>query len=381
LAFFDGPGGSQTPTPVIEAVRDYYNNYNSNTHGEFATTRETDEMLLSAREATAEFLGAPSWKCISFGANMTTLNFSLSHALAKDMEEGDEIVITELDHEANRSPWLNLAQYGVVIKEVRLLPSGVLDYDDMKAKITDRTKIVAVGMSSNAIGTVNDIATARALSASVGARLVIDAVHYAPHKPLDVQAIDADFLLCSAYKFYGPHVGILYSRPGLLDSLKTDALSTQVQEAPYKIETGTLNHAAIAGARAAVNYIASLGEGPNRRLKIVSAMEAISSYEHELAGLYYEEVGKIPGVRVWGPDFSGDRVPTVSITIDGVTPADAARKFGEQGLLLWNGSFYAAKAIEVLGQKDTGGVIRAGISLYNINEEVERLLDAVKNIK
>ena len=381
LAYFDGPGGTQVPNAVIDAVSDYYRRYNANIHGMFVTTNETDAMLQSAREAMADFLGAESWRCISFGANMTTLNFSLAHALAKDMKEGDEVVITQLDHEANRGPWLNLRQYGVVVKEVALLPSGELDYDDMQKKITDRTRVVAVGMSSNALGTANDIAAARNFSRRVGAHLVLDAVHYAPHHPIDVQAIDPDFLICSAYKFYGPHVGILYSRPGALDALETDALSTQEPEAPYKIETGTLNHASIAGALAAVDYIASYGNGATRREKIVSAMHAIATYEHDLAVRYYDEVRKIPGVTVVGPGFDGPRVPTVSVAIDGIEPIEAAKQLGEQAICVWDGDFYAARAIEILGLKERGGVLRTGISMYNTEEEVERLLEGIKPLK
>lgn len=384
LAYLDGPGGTQVPQTVIDAVTEYYTRFNANTHGMFVTTKETDEMLQDAREAFADFLGAPgedAGRSVSFGANMTTINFALAHAIAKDLRKGDEIVITQLDHEANRGPWLNLRQYGVVVNEVKLMKSGVLDYGDMQEKITERTKVVAIGMSSNALGTANDIQKARELARSAGAYLVLDAVHYAPHHPLDAGTLDADFLICSAYKFYGPHVGILYSRPGLLDKLTTDALCTQEPAAPYKIETGTLNHASIAGALAAVDYLASLGKGATRREKIVSAMTALAEYEHGLAKRYCEEVKKLPGVRVWGTDFDVPRVPTVSITIDGIEPAEAARQLGEFGICLWDGDFYAARAIEALGLKKWGGVLRMGVSLYNIEEEIDRLLDGVANLK
>ena len=381
LAYFDGPGGTQVPRRVIDAVGDYYARYNSNIHGMFVTTQETDEMLMNARIALADFLGAPSWSCISFGANMTTLGFSLAHAIAKGLEPGDEVLITQLDHEANRGPWLNLRQYGVVVEEVALLPGGELDYEDMRRKVTPRTKLLAIGMSSNALGTANDIATARRLTKEVGALLVLDAVHYAPHYPVDVQALDADFLLCSAYKFYGPHIGVLYSRPGALDALATDALATQEPEAPYRIETGTLNHEGIAGTLAAVEYIESLGVGETRRERIVSAMSAIAEYEHALAERYYDGVRRIPGVKVWGPDFSKRRTPTVSISLDGVTPIDAAKQLGDLGLCTWDGDFYAAKAIEVLGLKESGGVLRVGISLYNTEAEVDRLLAGIEKLK
>lgn len=384
LAYLDGPGGTQAPQAVIDAVAEYYTRRNANIHGMFVTTRETDEMLQDARRAFADFFGAPDedgWRSVSFGANMTTINFALSHAIAKDLREGDEAVITELDHEANRGPWLNLKQYGIAVKEVKLKKPGVLDYADMQKKITDRTKVVAIGLSSNALGAANDIAKARELASAVGAYLVLDAVHYAPHHPLDAPALGADFLICSAYKFYGPHVGVLYARPGLLEKLRTDALCTQEPDAPYKFETGTLNHAAIAGALEAVNYLASLGTGSTRREKIVSAMTGIAAYEHALAERYYTEVKKIPGVTVWGPGFGAHRVPTVSITIDGIEPAEAARQLGELGLCLWDGDFYAAKAIEVLGLKERGGVLRAGVSLYNTDEEIDRLLEGIANLK
>src|SRR5271165_702096 len=272
LAYLDGPGGSQVPQIVIEAIGEVYRTCNVNTHGNFAPSREVDRRIDEARAAVADFLGAAGPACISFGQNMTTLNYSLSAAIGRTLETGDEILITQLDHEANRGPWLRLAERGVVIREVRLLASGVLDQADMAAQINARTKVFALGASSNALGTVNDVALARRLTRQVGALLVVDAVHYAPHFSVDVGALDVDFLLCSAYKFYGPHVGILYSAPGALDRLPTDRLRTQDPAAPFRIETGTLNHAAIHGVRAAVEYLASWGLGKNRRERLVDAM-------------------------------------------------------------------------------------------------------------
>ena len=381
LVFLDGPAGTQVPQSVIDAVSDYYRASNANTHGAFVTSRETDEMIRAAREAVAAFLGAPSGREISFGANMTTLTYSLSQALAREMRPGDEIVITELDHEANRGPWLALRERGVVVREVALRHEGTLDYEDMRRKVTDRTKVIAVGYASNALGTVNDVPLARRLSQEVGAWLLVDAVHYAPHFPLDVTTLDADFLLCSAYKFYGPHVGILYTRPGLLTKLRTDKLRTQDDEAPFRIETGTLNHAAIAGVKSAIEYIASWGRGATLRQRLVSAMEAIREYEHSLASLYWENVRGLPGVVAWGRDFSSPRrAPTVSITVAGARAAEVARALGEQGILVWDGDFYAARAIEVLGLAERGGVLRTGISMYNTREEVERLLEGVRRL-
>jgi cysteine desulfurase family protein (TIGR01976 family) len=380
-AYLDGPGGSQVPASVIEAMRDVYATCNVNTHGNFPPSREIDRRMTQAREVVAAFLGAADGSCISFGQNMTTLNFSLSSAIARSLAPGDEILITQLDHEANRGPWLRLREQGAVIKEVRLLPGGVLDPDDMAQKITPRTKLLALGASSNALGTVNDLAFARRLTRAVGALLVVDAVHYAPHFPVDVQALDVDFLLCSAYKFYGPHVGVLYSAPGALDRLATDRLSTQDSHAPYRIETGTLNHAAIAGVRAAIEYLARWGRGLNLRERILDAMAGISAYEHSLAAYFYGAAAALPGVHVWGPDFSTrSRAPTVSITLDSRTPAEAASALGERGICVWDGNFYAARAVEILGLAERGGLLRTGVSLYSTQEELDRLLEELAAI-
>lgn len=381
LAYFDGPGGTQVPQTVIDAVSDYYARCNANTHGQFITSLESDRLLQETREALAAFLGAPSWKEISLGANMTTLAFSLSRALAREWRSGDEVVITQLDHEANRGPWLNLMEHGGVVKEVTLRPDGTLEPEDLARQIGPRTRLVAIGYASNALGTVNDLVLARKLSKAVGAWLVVDAVHAAPHFPLDVVALDADFLLCSAYKFYGPHVGILYSRPGLLEQLRTDRLLTQDPEPPFRIETGTLNHAALAGVRAAIHFLASCSEPAALRDRLVCTMTALANREHALAKTYHDHVRAIPGVSVWGPDFSSHhRAPTVSITVKGVHSQTIARRLGEQGVLVWDGNFYAARAIEVLGLKAHGGVVRAGISLYTSEEDVQRLLDGVASI-
>ena len=283
LVFLDGPGGSQVPTAVIDAIAEFYASCNVNTHGQFAPSREVDRRMHNAREIVAAFLGAPGGECISFGQNMTTLNFALSASIGRTLNRGDEVLITQLDHEANRGPWLRLQERGILVQEVRLMPSGVLDIDDMSAKISARTKVFALGASSNALGTVNDVALARRLTREVGALLVVDAVHYAPHFPLDVRVMDVDFLLCSGYKFYGPHVGVLYSKPGALERLPTDRLCVQDPAAPFRIETGTLNHAAIDGLRAAIEYLARFGTGATLRERLVDAMTSIAAYEHGLA--------------------------------------------------------------------------------------------------
>jgi cysteine desulfurase family protein (TIGR01976 family) len=378
LAFLDGPGGSQVPGIVIDTMGDFYATCNVNTHGNFAPSQAVDRRMELARAVMADFLGAETPSCISFGQNMTTLNYSLSAAIARTLANGDEVLITQLDHEANRGPWLRLQEQGMTIREVRLLPSGQLDLEDMAAKITPRTKVFAVGASSNALGTVNDIVLARRLTHAVGALLVVDAVHYAPHFPLDVKTLGVDFLLCSGYKFYGPHVGVLYSRPGALDRLPTDRLTVQDPAAPYRIETGTLNHAAIDGLRAAVEYLASWGQGATLRERVADAMSGISAYEHGLAKFYHDAVGALPGVKVWGPDFSRrERAPTVSITLDKITAAAAATALGKQGICVWDGHFYAARAVEILGLSERGGLLRTGVSMYSTRADLERLLAGI----
>ena len=317
LTYFDGPGGTQVPQSVIDAISGYYTTCNSNTHGSFVTTQESDAIIQSTRDHLAVFLNAPSSRCISIGANMTTLNFSLSKAIGRTLKEGDEILITQLDHEANRGPWLALKEHGATVREIALKTDGTLDYDDMAAKINKRTRLLAMGIASNALGTVNDAARARELTNKVGAWLVLDAVHFAPHFSIDVAALDTDFLLCSAYKFYGPHVGILYSRDGLLDQLEPDRLITQDQQAPFRIETGTLNHAAIAGVRAAIEYIASLGVGQDLRSQIVSAFRTIGEHERNLAKSLFEGLSSIGGIAIHGQPFGSHlRAPTVSFTTE-----------------------------------------------------------------
>jgi cysteine desulfurase family protein (TIGR01976 family) len=381
LAYLDGPGGSQVPQAVIDALADVYSSCNVNTHGNFPPSAEIDRRMQRAREVLAAFLGAEDASCISFGQNMTTLCYALSAAIGQTLRKGDEVLVTQLDHEANRGPWMRLQEHGIVVQEVRLLGSGLLDVADMAAKIGPRTKLFALGASSNALGTVNDIKLARRLTRDVGALLVVDAVHYAPHFPLDVHDLGADFLLCSAYKFYGPHVGVLYSRPGALNALPTNRLVVQDPNAPYRIETGTLNHAAIDAARAAVEYLAGWGSGVSLRERIVDAMQGISDYEHQLAKVYHDAVRRIDGVRVWGPDFTRrERAPTVSITLEKATAEQAARALGSEGICVWDGHFYAARAVEVLGLTARGGLLRTGVSMYSTPEELERLLAGIQRL-
>jgi cysteine desulfurase family protein (TIGR01976 family) len=380
VAFLDGPGGTQVPNAVIEAIADCYRNRNVNTHGNFPPSVEVDERHLAARAAIADFLGASGPERISIGQNMTSLAFSLSRALARTIRAGDEVVITQLDHEGNRGPWRLLRENGAIIREIPLLPTGALDYAAMKELITPRTRIVAFGCSSNAIGTVNDIVTARALTREVGALLILDAVHYAPHFPVDVQSLDPDFLLCSAYKFYGPHVGILYSRAGALEALNPDRLIVQDNAAPYRIETGTLNHAAVEGVGAAVDYLAGFGRGATRRDSVHDAVSAISAYEHALGKYLWSELAQLPGVRLWGLPFdTAERAPTVSFTVTGHDSAALARKLGAVGICVWDGDFYAPRPVEVLNVPGAS-LIRVGFSMYNTAEEATRLLTLISEL-
>jgi cysteine desulfurase family protein (TIGR01976 family) len=381
LIYLDGPAGTQVPNDVIDAISGYYRTSNSNTHGEFLTTNETDGMISETRRMAATLLGAEGPETISIGQNMTTLNFALARGIARSLRPGDEVLITQLDHEGNRGPWLMLREWGIVVREVNLLPTGTLDYADMESKINERTRVLAMGLASNALGTVNDVKRARELSYRSGAWLVLDAVHYAPHFPIDVQALGCDFLLCSAYKFYGPHVGLLYSRPGNLDRLNTDRLRTALQFAPEKIETGTLNHAAIAGVSAAISFIASLGKGESTREQILSAYKIVGDHERNLATRLYNGLVAIRGITVAGPDFSSpQRAPTISFYHTSHSATQVCRRLNDHNIFAWDGHFYAIRAIERLGLIEKGGVTRLGMAAYNTADEVDQVLQALKRL-
>jgi cysteine desulfurase family protein (TIGR01976 family) len=376
LTYLDAPAGTQVPQQVIDGISDYYKTSNANTHGEFLTTNETDAVVALMRKSIAALLGAEGPETISIGQNMTTLNFALARGIARNLRPGDEVLITQLDHEGNRGPWLMLREFGITVREVKLLPHGVLDEDDFVEKVTERTRVIAVGLASNALGTVNNVKLARELAYKAGAWLVLDAVAYAPHFSINVQELGCDFLLCSAYKFYGPHVGLLYSRPGLLDRIKTDRLRTALQHAPEKIETGTLNHAAIAGVTAAVDFIASLGSN------FTDAYAKLGEHERNLAIRLFDGLQKMNGVKVIGQDFkSKHRAPTVSFTFEGKTPTEVCRHLAKQNIFAWDGHFYALRAIEVLGLLEKGGITRIGMAVYNTTDEIDKTLDVLKTLK
>lgn len=388
-AYFDGAGGTQFPARVIDAMSRYCRQGNANIHGFYLTTRQTDEMLLRAREAMATLLGAASRDEIAFGANMTTLNFSLSRALARGLKPGDEIITTDLEHEANRSPWMELQEQGFVVKSAPIrLDDCTLDYDWLRREITPRTKVVAIGYASNAVGTVNDVSLVINLARSVGATTVVDAVHYAAHGPIDVQALGCDFLLCSAYKLFGAHIGVLYGRVEPFGALKTYKVRPQSSTPPNKIETGTLNHEGIAASIEAVNFIASMGDviighdghGYGLRERVIAGMRGLEEHERPLFERLMDGLQSIPGVTVYGLPWNGSRTPTVAFTVKDVHASDVARRLGDVGVFVMCGDFYATRLIEVLGLVERGGVIRAGLAPYNTADEVDRLLTAVREV-
>ena len=381
IIYLDGPGGTQVPIQVIEAISQYYLRSNANTHGEFITSQETDLVMDDLRFKVSVMLGAESPNTISIGQNMTTLNYSLARALSRKFKEDDEVIVTELDHEANRGPWMILKEVGVKIIEVNLMQNGTLDYSDFKSKINDKTVMVCMGMSSNALGTLNSFNKVKEYLKDRKCLFLLDAVHYAPHFSIDVKDLTCDFMLCSAYKFYGPHISFLYSKPGVLQELNPDRLVVQDQEAPYIIETGTLNHAACSGVSAAIDFISSLGQGSTYREKLESAYLQISDHEFSLAKHLYESLEGFNKTTVIGPDFSTrERTPTVSFVHSEYSPQEVCALLAKQNICAWHGHFYALKAIQQLGLESRGGVTRLGISLYNTRKEIDRVIEVIKSI-
>ncbi len=383
LIYLDGPGGSQVPASVITAISRYYLLHNSNTHGLFVTSRETDHVVSQARQNAATLLGAATADTISFGQNMTTLNFLLSQAVVEQLAHGDEIVVTDLDHDSNVAPWLRLERHGIVVRRVPLLSSGKLDLDAFRSLIGAKTRLVAVGWASNALGTVNPLWEIRQWTDQVGAWLLVDAVHWAPHGVIDVEQLRPDFLLCSAYKFFGPHIGILYTRPDLLQNLDTLKVRPQSEAPPERIETGTLNHASLEGVSAAIQFIASLADNPGDSLRdrIRQAMSHIYHHEHDLAARLYRGLSAIPGVKLYGPPVGAeDRAPTISFTVAGQSAPDVARRLGDRGILSWDGDFYAVNVVDTLGLRAHGGLVRLGLAPYNTRDEVDRTIGAITDI-
>ncbi len=394
VAFLDGPGGTQVPQRVIDAVVAYYRDSNANADGAFATSERSDAMVAEAHAAVADFLGAGSPEEIKFGYNMSTLTLAIGRSIGATLGPGDEVVVTTLDHEANVSTWKAMAaDRGATVQQVDIHDDDVtLDLEDLESKLGPRTKLVAVGYASNAVGTVNPVKEIVARAHEVGALTYVDAVAYAPHGPIDVRALDTDFLVTSVYKWFGPHLGALYGKAEVLDRLPV----FKVRPAHDRFETGTQSFESIAGTLAATDYLRDVGraygdvtgaagaaDASERRRELVAGMTAIVGYERALVTRLIEGLQGIPGVEVHGitnPARFGHRVPTVSVSIDGVHPRAAAETLGREGIYVWDGDFYATGLIERLGKADAGGVLRLGLVHYNTADEVDRGLAALERI-
>jgi cysteine desulfurase family protein (TIGR01976 family) len=379
--YFDGPGGSQVAKSAIDAVSGYMSRGGANLHGPFPTSVETEEILRDTRQAMADFLGAGPDE-VAFGANMTTLTFAVSRALARTWDRNSEVVVTELDHRANVDPWLlAAAERGAAVRWVRVNPETLtLEADDIERAINDRTRLVAVGLASNAVGTVNDVAAIAKRAHGAGALVTVDAVHAAPHIPVDRDAIGADVLTCSAYKFFGPHVGVTAVRRDLLESLDVYKVEPAPDYIPDRLETGTQNHEGIAGAKGAIDFISSLGHGTSLQDKLVSGMRAIEEYEADLAERFRAALHEIPEVKLYAAPDGVLKTPTVAFRVEGHTPREVTERLAQEGFFVADGHFYASTLARKLGIHDKGGWIRAGLAPYNTEEEVEGFIESLKSL-
>jgi cysteine desulfurase family protein (TIGR01976 family) len=388
VALFDGPGGTQVPDTVIAAVADYYRTSNANHDGPFLTSRRSDAVAHEAHQAMADMLGAASADEIKLGANMTSLTFHVSRSIGATMAPGDEIVVTILDHEGNVGPWKAIAaDRGLVVRTVDIRDADVtLDLDSLDAVIGPRTKLVAVGYASNAVGTINPVAEIVRRAHAAGAWTYVDAVHAAPHLAIDVRALATDFLACSTYKFFGPHAGVLYGRAKILDALP----AYKLRPAFDRFETGTANFEGLAGVTAAVDYLAGVGDayggaaaGSSRRDRVLAAMRAIRTYEMDLYRRLADGLETIPGLALYGITDRArfdERTPTAALRLAGISPRAVAEALGAEGIAVWDGDFYATGLIERLGLAETGGVVRIGLTHYNTATEVDRLVEALGRI-
>jgi len=390
--FLDGPGGTQVPQRVIDAIADYLARNNANTGGAYHTSRNTDNMIAEARQAMGDFLNCDADEIV-FGPNMTTLTYAMSRALGRELrpELGtrDEIVLTLLDHDANFSPWKALEEKGAIIRTVKFNQDDcTLDMQDLASKIGSRTRLVAVGYASNAVGTINHVAEVVRLARQAGALSYIDAVHYAPHGAIDVRALDCDFLVCSTYKFFGPHMGVLYGKREHLKNLRPYKVRPNTDNIPNSWEWGTLNHECIAGIKACVDYWEELGRRAQptvttRRTAILAAHEAIHAHERVMMEKMSAGLLRIPGLKLYGirdPRRFDHRCATFAIRIEGHTPLELATKLGDRGFFTWDGNYYALNLTEQLNVEQAGGFLRIGLVHYNTMEEVEQLLGALREI-
>lgn len=384
--FFDGPAGTQVPQQVTRAIQDYLLHKNANTSGAFATSRASDQALAVARLAMADFFNCDADEVV-FGQNMTTITFALSRAIGRELQAGDEIAVTTLDHDANVAPWRALEEKGVVIRQADIREADcTLDLEDLKAKITSRTKLVAVGYASNAVGTINPVAEIAKIAHETGALVFIDAVHYAPHGVIDVKSLDCDFLVCSPYKFFGPHMGALYGKRKHLQSFKPYKVRPASDQIPDRWETGTQLHELIVGVAAAVDYLAEVGSrcqpaAATRRDSLLAAYRATVPYERTLLTKLIAGLLDIPKLKFFGitdPARFAERCSTVSVRIADNNPTAIAAFLGDRGIFTWDGSFYALNLTERLGVEHSGGLLRIGLVHYNTMDEVERLLTALK---
>jgi len=385
-AFLDGPAGTQVPRQVIDAIQKYLLHDNANTCGAFATSRRSDAMLASARQAMADFLNCDADE-VSFGQNMTTITFALSRAIARELKPGDEIIVTTLDHDANVAPWRALEEKGVVIRQVGIREEDcTLDLQDFQRKLSNKTKLVTVGYASNAVGTINPVAEIVKLAHAAGALVFIDAVHYAPHGSIDVKALDCDFLACSPYKFFGPHMGTLYGKREHLLRFAPYKVRPAPEALPDRWETGTQIHELIAGIAAAVDYLAELGRrhdpsATDRRAALLAAYRVTHAHEMALLTQLLDGLQTLPGIRIFGITDRArfdQRCSTISIRLQGHTPTEIATFLGERGIFTWDGNFYALNLTERLGLQSTGGLLRIGLVHYNTADEVSRLLTALR---
>ena len=389
VAFFDGPGGTQVPRAVADAMTDYLLRHNANTHWVYPTSVETDAMITASRAALADFLGGHPSEVV-FGANMTTLTFALSRAIARTWQPGDEILVTRLDHDANVTPWVLAARdAGVTVRHVEVRADDcTLDLNDLRAKLSPRTRLLAVGCASNAVGTVNPVKEITQIAHAAGAQVFLDAVHYAPHATIDVADWGCDYLACSAYKFFGPHVGVVWGRRELLEGLAAYKVRPASDGLPGKWMTGTQNHEGIAGTLAAVEYLEELGRGVNaqaqsRRAALLAAYEAIVAYEQTLVTRLLDGLARLSQVRIYGitdPAKFAERVPTVSITHRRLGARELGAALGERGIFVWHGNFYALPLTDTLGL-EPDGMVRIGLLHYNTAEEVDCLLAALAELE
>jgi cysteine desulfurase family protein (TIGR01976 family) len=379
VAYFDGPGGTQVPRAVVTAMESYLFHHNANTHWLYPTSEETDALITEARKTLADFLGADPAEIV-FGANMTTLTFHLARALGRSWGPRDTVVITELDHHANVAPWRALErERGVTIISVPLVPdTGQLDWQALERALSSRPALLAIGAASNALGSITDVRRATALAHEAGALSYVDAVHFAPHNLVDVAAIGCDFLACSAYKFYGPHIGVLFGREDVLRSLDVPKLEPAPETVPERMETGTQNHEGMMGAAAAVDFLASLAPGQSRRDRLAGAFAALHARGQRLVERLWSGLSAVKGVRLYGPGLDLPRTPTVAFTVADKSTEAVARHLAELGVFVSCGDFYATTVVKRLGLAD--GLVRAGCACYTTEDEVERLIAAVTEL-